>query len=180
MKPAYIIISVFLNVAGCRHEVIAPVATGTFIKYKINTTDVQINGDHNDLATIGTGVFCAKQQASQALGIPTTRYVIQGESGPNRLVSFVIISDSLQSSQSYYTSDSTNKGVSVVKHDADRYITNVRPTDRFQINITRYSEGSIDGTFSGTGAQVKTVNGVTTYKDGLITEGSFQKVKILY
>ena len=179
MKLLYIIIATIINVAGCRQEVIPPANTDTYIKYKVNGSDVILYGDHASLLRSGSGVYGSKQEASQTAGFSKTRYVVLGQAGPNRVVTFTIITDSLRA-QSYLSADSASRGVSYVKQDENAYLTNIGVNDRFQINISRYSEGSIDGSFSGTGVNVKTVNGVTTYQQGVITEGLFQKVRINY
>jgi hypothetical protein len=180
MNRVYVLLAILLNVAGCSRDVVNPVTSDTFIKYKFNGAVVQFTGDINNLAATGIGVAAIKQAASPTQGIPKTRYIIQGQNGLNNIISLVIITDSLMPSQSYNSSDSASWGPTFVKQDGNTYTTNVRPADKFQITISRYSEGSIDGSFSGIGAQVKTVNGVPNYTDGVVSEGTFQKVKIAY
>lgn len=153
--------------------------SGTFIKYKINGQQVQMNGEINSNTGEGEGSYGIRQSPTQANGLKSTLYAIQAQKGTKDLVSIAITADSLQL-QSYNASDTSIAGLTYIKRDATGYFGGYRVADNLTVIITRHSEGSVDGKFSGTIVNVRTVNGSPVYTNGIVTEGEFKNVKMKY
>jgi hypothetical protein len=179
MKRLLLITSISFGLISCfksdnRDLGVYNIADG-YIRYQVNNFPFEINGGYNSFSNTGVGVYGRKQLKSA--NVPATRYTIIGQLSVRKTINIVIITDSLKTG-SYTTSTSSN-GLTFAKIDSIQYSGN-RPDDILNLNITRNSTGTIDGTFSGKLSYATTASGSTTYTDGVIANGVFQNVAITY
>jgi hypothetical protein len=185
MKTLFIFTTVILLFAACSKSD-SPLGNASYIQYRINGILIRYNGDYNSYATgSGEGAWVSKIIPSSGPGFPYINYGFIGLKPLNQslrtdqTIGFNIVTDSLKV-QTYIPTDSANHPIAFVKEYAAIYTTGVRPTDKIMINISRYSFGSIDGTFTGQFTETIDVNGVVTYNDGVITQGEFKNLKVMY
>lgn len=138
------------------------------LKYKVDSVETLYTGD------AGTpnrkGVIAWKHLANGSSG---TTYFIQALKGLNDLIGMGIITDSLQSGQSYV---GEGQFTFVVFKGQKYAITD--SSQVFNISITRYYSGFIDGSFSG---KLYTFNPQTSITDSIsVTEGEFKNVRVIY
>jgi hypothetical protein len=143
-----------------------------YIRYQVNSMQLEYSGGYDAISSTGVGVYATKQIETSS----ANRYTITGQLGNNKTIKIVIVTDSLQ--RGPYTTAST-AGTTLAYVDSAQF-TNNRPVDYLTVSISRVSNGTIDGTFSGRLSNSKTIDGVTTYSDGLVTDGLFQNVAIHY
>jgi hypothetical protein len=146
-----------------------------YIRYQVNNFPYEINGGYTSFSSTGVGVYCKKQLKSAS--VPSTRYTIIGQLSAKKSINIVIITNSLKSG-AYVTTTASN-GVTFANVDSIQYSGN-RTEDILNLNITRNATGIIEGTFSGKLSNAKTINGSTTYIDGIISNGFFQNVAVNY
>lgn len=177
-KFIYFYLFLFICNVSCNksNDTSANSTQSVYIKFKLNGAQYQFNGGYSSVTSTGEGVYGLKILASTILS--KTIYEIQGQSGNNRVINLVIVSDSLKS-QSYNTPtiSSNNFYPSLVNIDGKLYGT-FQASDVISITINRYSVGTIDGNFSGNLSQ--SLSNGTQFLNGSITEGEFKNVKIIY
>lgn len=146
-----------------------------YLKYELNGQPFEYTGGYTRVTSGGIGVFARKIPKSST--VPSARYTITGQIGVNKVINIVIITDSLKTGN--YTTSSFANGVTSIKVDSVQYSNN-RSADFLNITISNYSAGIIEGTVSGKLSASKTVNGSTTYTDGVVTNGAFKKIVVQY
>ncbi len=143
-----------------------------YIRYQVNGWQLEYSGGYDNITSAGIGVYCLKEK--QSATVPSTRYTVKAQLGAAKTINIVIVTDSLQVG-SYTTGTTIASGITSATVDSNKYYNN-RPIDFLNVYISRFSEGTIDGTFSGRLSSAKTENGSNAYQDGLITNGFFQNV----
>ncbi len=179
MKILFSILVLATMFYACKKNAGTSPNSTTYVKYKINGQEVRMNGEITTITGDSEGAQCIKQAASPDNGFPSPLYAIQGQKGNGKLISLVMVTDSLQT-ETYNTNDTTTRRLTFIKQESLSYFNGFRAADNIVVRISRHSNGTIDGTFSGTLANAKVVNGTTTYTDGQVTEGEFRNIPVRY
>lgn len=149
-----------------------------YIKYKVNGTQVEFKGDYLHYLSTVNGIYVTKTKFPTA---PQSTYIFLGQSGPNNIIRFQIETDSLQTrTYNVYPTLTTGGGNPMI-------IVNTKPytaytfdgTQKITVNISRYSQGTTDGTFSGK-LYWQSISTPVTYDSINVMEGEFKNAQIIY
>ena len=149
---------------ACDKDGSSPGPDDVYLTYKVDGDVVLYKGaaaDINDDGVIGLKL------------LSPTRYVIQAAKGTTDAIELSITTDSLTTTN--YEADQMYS--SVVKN---HFVMGVFDNSQIiNISITRYSSGTIDGTFSGYVYSYSIVSS-SGWDSFSLTDGEFKNVKILY
>lgn len=160
MKPLFFALFIIV-LAGCSKDPNAATTQGS-MSYKVNGGSINMEN-----------VIFSKQLKGNI--IPSTRYLLNGQSGSNNIIIFAIVSDSLQKINYHYDSawlHNNSYNVYTVNYNGQSSSL-LRNGDYFDISISDYQGGRVSGTFS---AKFSGQSSGST----LITEGKLNNVEVIY
>lgn len=158
----------------------APTQPPGSIQYKVNGNLVVM--DDIDLTT-GKFVNLAKQLGGGL--VSNTRYMLDGQNGPNYIFMFPILTDTLHESSYHYDSASIVGTENAVYFESS-FNANAAGIhfsgDHFDVNISSYKNGRVSGTFSATYTPANAPSQLDYNLRGtnIITEGKITDVQVVY
>ena len=147
------------------------------MKFKIDGVLQDCTGSFDSLVSKGKGVTARKE------GLPFDPgkiYDIMGQANSNSVLTFRLYTDSLQVKEYIFK---TELGYNIVElkgfdgRSYKRFYPYRAKGDSIILNITRYSDKTIDGNFSG---RLSQFDQAYTYQTVTITEGEFKNVPLFY
>ncbi|MCW3119784.1 MAG: hypothetical protein JWM28_3866, partial [Chitinophagaceae bacterium] len=154
----------------------APPPSGPYIKYTAGTSQFEFRGSFNDLITGKPGVYVSKFPGLDPTGGNVTRYVLSGQPNPTDGIRFEIEVDSLKTGSYSCYEKITLGGAPKIGFSGKAYSTFKKDgSEKLSVIISRYSNGTIDGTFSGTLYSFDVIPIPIE-----ITKGEFKNVEAVY
>jgi len=162
-KILFVLTTYFLF--ACSKNKSTPIDPGdVYLTYKVDGVAVLYKGT-------AAGQFQEGVIGIKLTDIPT-RYVIEAVKGTTNAITLGITTDSLTTNN--YVADSVFSLIVENGHVKGVY----NKSQVLNISITRYSSGTIDGTFSG---KIYAFDIATSHYDSFtLTDGAFKNVEILY
>ena len=174
----FIIILILFPFISCKKDnTVNPTSVQVYMKYKLDGVLQDYTGDVGSLVSTGTGVTASKDPVPNS---SNKVYMLWGQKSSEHVLTFNFPTDSLQVGQYKFDHQIGFQSMCELKivnsSVTHRYTLRFDRGDVMTTNITRYSNGSIDGTFSGR----LTYYDFITYTSVNITEGEFKNVPIYY
>jgi hypothetical protein len=182
MKKLILSVAIVALLFGCNSNTTSdptlPISSNVgSIKYKVNGAQLSYTANASNVEY----ALISKQLAGNV--ITKTRYVINAQQGSNNIIQIGLVTDSLKLQN--YTYDSAYYRANIGVAISNSLFNGTQSTiwyngDYLNVNITSYSNGIVNGTFTAKLTPISPSLNYNTRGSVLITEGEINNLKVTY
>ncbi len=159
---------------ACKQNTVPPAMPESYIKFMVDGQEFKYSGGCDSLLNDHEGA-CTSKGTALSIGDPIRCYTIMGSNpAKDEMIYLQLLTDSLVTSSFTPTSGLIEAFLSI--HNEMHATVFNHPG--FIVNVTRNTNGTIEGNFSGT--LYWPVNFTTVFDSVVITNGEFKNVQIIY